>query len=313
MAIYTPDQMDFSNKKFSMIISGSPGIGKTTLALSAPDPILIDFDKGISRVKAQHRKMTIMADTYEEILKDMESPQVQSAQTVVIDTGGSFVTYLQDWAKRSNPTLNCQRNGALSQKGFGTVKAEFCRFTNQLQYVMNKNIIYVFHTVEEKDGDVTKHRLLCEGSARNIVWQPCDLGCFFQIVGGKRVAGFTPTEQYFAKGCFGIKDIQVVPELDDEIPNDFITKLFERAKQNIAAEASVFQDEREKYETAMKAAREIIDSVVDADSALAAGKAVKGIPHCLTSEKESKAMLARKIKKMGLKWDKEAGQYVSAD
>ena len=69
----------------------------------------------------------------------------------------------------------------------------------------------------------------------------------------------------------------------------------------------------EKYETAMKAAREIIDSVVDADSALAAGKAVKGIPHCLTSEKESKAMLARKIKEMGLKWDKEAGQYVSAD
>ena len=66
MAIKRPDQMDFSDKTFTMIISGSPGIGKTTLALSAPDPILFDLDRGISRVRAEHRKLTSEAEAYEE-------------------------------------------------------------------------------------------------------------------------------------------------------------------------------------------------------------------------------------------------------
>ena len=173
MAVVTPNEMDFSNKNFSMIISGSPGIGKTTLALSAPNPILVDFDGGISRVKARHRKTTIVGDTYEEVLKDLEtSSAVKAAETIVIDTGGALITYLQDWAMRDNPTLNKQKNGAISLKGFGAVKSEFVRLTNKLQYTMKKNVIYVFHTTEEKDGDVTKQRLMCEGAARNIVWQP---------------------------------------------------------------------------------------------------------------------------------------------
>ena len=44
MAIIKPEAMDFSNKNVIMIISGLPGTGKTTLALSAPDVLLIDAD-----------------------------------------------------------------------------------------------------------------------------------------------------------------------------------------------------------------------------------------------------------------------------
>ena len=53
--ILTPEKMDFSKQTFSAIIYGSPGIGKTTLACSAPRPLLIDFDRGVSRVRADHR------------------------------------------------------------------------------------------------------------------------------------------------------------------------------------------------------------------------------------------------------------------
>ena len=42
--------MDFSNKNIIVIISGLPGVGKTTLALSAPDVVLIDADEGMARV-----------------------------------------------------------------------------------------------------------------------------------------------------------------------------------------------------------------------------------------------------------------------
>ena len=59
MAFVRPEAMDFSGQTFSAIIYGSPGVGKSTLALSAPDPVLIDFDRGISRVRAQHRRARI--------------------------------------------------------------------------------------------------------------------------------------------------------------------------------------------------------------------------------------------------------------
>lgn len=73
MAIKRPEELDFSDKTFTMIIAGAPGIGKTTLALSAPDPLLFDLDRGISRVRAEHRKLASEADSYEELLADMES------------------------------------------------------------------------------------------------------------------------------------------------------------------------------------------------------------------------------------------------
>jgi hypothetical protein len=161
--IKQPNEMNFNDKKFSMILYGSPGLGKTTLALSAPNPVLIDFDRGVSRIKAYHRKLTIFCDTYEEVLKDIKSPEVKGCETLIIDTGGSFVTFLQDWAMRTNPSVNRQKNGALSLKGFGAVKSEFIRFTNMVRDILNKNVIYVFHSVEEKDKDGNPlQRLQCE-------------------------------------------------------------------------------------------------------------------------------------------------------
>lgn len=313
MAILEPDQMDFSGKKFSMIIAGAPGSGKTTLAMSAPSPILVDLDKGVSRIKAMHRRTTIVCDNYEELLQDIQSDAVKRAETIVIDTGGSLVTYLQDWAMRDNPSLNRQKNGAISLKGFGAVKNEFTRFTNMLQYIMDKNIIYIFHTVEEKDGDVVKQRLMCEGAARNIVWQPCDLGCQLQIIGEKRYMGFGPDEHYFAKRCFGIRGLVEIPSLDDGGKNDILTRLFTQARENIAEEAAAYKAEEPAYLAAIEAGRAIVAGVVDAETAQAAGPHIKQLSHALTSEKEIRAMLSARIKELGLKWDKGAGAYVSAE
>lgn len=312
MAVYMPNEMNFEGKNFSMIISGSPGTGKTTLALSAPDPVLVDFDEGVSRVKACHRKPTILGDTYEEIRHDIEtSPLVKQCKTIVIDTGGAFITYLQDWAIRDNPTANKQKNSnAISQKGFGAVKQEFVRFTNYLRSTMKKNVVYIFHTVEEKDGDVVKYRLMCEGSAKNIVWQPCDLGAYLQMIGDKRYLGFTPTEQYFAKGCYGIKGLIEVPELTDGTPNDMLTRLFQQARENIAQEAAEGAKETAAYSRAMEQAKAILETVEDAGSATAAATRLGELEHALSSKRESLSMLQAKVKELGLRWDKAGKQYV---
>ena len=311
MAIMQPYEMDFSDKNFSMIISGSPGIGKTTLALSAPEPILIDFDRGISRVKAQHRKTTIVCKNYEEVLQDIESPEAQAAKTIVIDTGGSFVTYLQEWAMRTNPTVNRQKNGTISLKGFGAVKEEFVRFTNLLQYAKNKNVIYIFHTTEGKDGETVKQRLLCEGAARNLVWQPCDLGCYMYMQGDDRMLGFTPTEQYFAKGCFGIHGVTKVPELTPDTPNDYLTRLFDMARENIAAEGKMYETDKAQYETAITKGTALVYSINTPEDAMKVTEEIRTMNHALTSRRELKTILNARLKEIGVKYDKETKAYVT--
>ena len=308
--ITLPEEMTFTDKNFSMILYGPPGIGKTTLALSAPDPILIDFDHGISRVKAQHRKATMICKTYEEVLSDIERPEIASFKTFVIDTGGSFVTYLQDWAMRTNPAQNRQKNGALSLKGFGAVKQEFQRFTGYVRDVMRKNIIYVFHSDEQKDKDGNPiQRLLCEGAVRNIVWQPCDFGGYMQMIGTRRVISFTPETEFFAKGCYGIegqRDIQTLRQTDK---NDFITRLFDEARANIEADNEAFAPVREQYKQTMQSVRNALDAVTDAQTATDAASYVASLTHVLTSQKEARALLKEKTDSIGLKWNKETGKY----
>lgn len=222
--IKQPIDMTFSDKKFSMIIYGSPGLGKTTLALSAPDPILIDFDRGISRVKAYHRKPTSVCATYEEVLSDIQSPEMADFQTVVIDTGGSFITFLKDWAMRTVPGTKTKSGDFNGLKGFGTVKTEYNRFTDYIKTVLNKNVIYVFHSDEQKDTDGNPtQRLQCEGAAKNLVWQACDFGAYMQMLNNQRVLSFTPQQEFFAKGCHGISGQRKVPEIGPNDKNDFIT------------------------------------------------------------------------------------------
>lgn len=307
--ILNPNQLTFEDKKFSMILYGAPGVGKTTLALSAPNPVLIDFDKGVSRVKAYHRKPTIVCETYEEVLKDIASPDIRSFDTIIVDTGGSFVTYLQDWAMRENPAVNKQKNGAISLKGFGAVKQEFIRFTNYVRTTLNKNIIYIFHSDEQKDKDGNpQQRLLCEGAARNIVWQPTDFGGYVQMIGDKRFVSFTPTQEYFAKGCYGIEGTFPIPTSTDS-NNTFITDLFGKAKKNISDEAEEFAPEQKKYDEAMAKAKEIIGAIKTLDECNDAIDKVKGIDHALTSAKESASLLNAKAKELGFTLDKETKRY----
>lgn len=311
MAIVRPENMDFSEQKFSAIIYGSPGTGKTTLALSAPNPVLIDFDQGISRVKAAHRKPTIICSTYEDVLNDIHSPEIAEFQTVVIDTGGSFVTYLKDWAMRVKGAK--QKNGEFnSLKGFGFVKSEFQSFTDYVKTVLHKNIIYVFHSQEQtdKDGNPTQ-RLMCEGSVRNTVWNPCDFGGYLQMIGNKRFLCFTPTQEYFAKGTHGIIGQIEIPELRG-MPNEnhFMTGLFDMARANIRSELEIYAPLREQYDSAIAAGAAIINSMDSAEDVNSSMEAFKGIPHALTSEKELVTMWNGKIKDLGLVFDKDSGKYI---
>ncbi len=307
--IYTPETETFQNQRFSMIIYGAPGVGKTTLSCSAPNPLLIDLDKGIHRIKAQHRPPFSRVATYEELLEDLNSQTLKGFDTLVIDTGGALITLLQDYVMRKDP-VNKTRSGSISQKGYGAVKLEFQQLTNRFKTTLDKNIIYVFHSVEEKNKDgIAIQRLLCEGSAKNIVWQPCDFGAYIYMNGNERMAGFTPTDEYFAKGCYGISGTRKIPALGENNKNDYITRLFEEANANIAKDNEYFAAEKSAYDAAMKEGKELIASLETPGEFNEAGEKIKEIKHSLTSLEELRQLFRDRVKEKGYIYNREKKCY----
>lgn len=307
MAIVKPDALDFSAKSFCMVLSGQPGLGKTTLALSAPDPLLFDLDNGIARVRAEHRRLTTIDETYNELLADMETAEYKDCKSVIIDTGGSLVQLMQPWAKTQDS--KAARDGRAM---YGVIKREFDRLTAQIRQD-RKNCIIVFHTTETQKGDVTVTRLSCEGSSKDIVWTPADLGAHMFMLGQKRVIGFSPTEEYFAKSCFGISGIREVPTLKPGDKNDFLTRLFDEARANIAKDMETFAPQRAAYDKAMKYGRAFIDGADDVDKLNLALSQIGNLDHGLTSKRELGALLNAKAKDLGCKYSKEEGAYVQSN
>lgn len=310
MPIMKPAEMNFSDKHIIMILSGLPGTGKTTLALSAPDVLLIDTDEGMARVNPAHRKDASVCKTYEEILADIKAARGQY-KTIVIDTCGALIEYMKDWAVRTDPKAS-KANGGFSLQGYGVIKSEFVRLSAELR--KDFNVIYLFHESMTKNGDDgVFYELVVEGSTRTLVYQPADLAGHLFIDHGKRYVGFTPTEQYSAKAAYGIKGIVEIPELKDGDPNDFLTRLFAKVRSNLAAETKGLNEERDMYTFVMRQAKAIVEVVNSPDDVADAAVAIKELNHALTSKKEAQDMLKKRMAELGIVWDKNAKVYKYAE
>ena len=306
--IRKPEEIVPAEKKIRMLIAGYPGIGKSTLALSAPRPLHIDCDFGVDRVEPKYRKPYIQPGSYAEILNDLQPGNLTDFDTLVFDTGGKLITLMSQWAIQQDAKYG-QRDGSLSLKGYGYVGREFVRLMDYCFYTLKKHIVIIFHATEEKDGDNTRLRIKVEGQTKNNVWEPMDLGGFVEMIGNDRTIGFSNCERYFAKGTRGIHGIYKIPDLKDH-PNDFLSWLFDQYNQKSEEETAAAAAAQAKYEQAMKEGMAIIAKVTDADSANKMADAMKMLDHALTSEAEIKEEWKKKTRSLGLTFDTGTKTYV---
>lgn len=307
MPIIKAQNLDFSNKKIKMIIAGYAGIGKTTLALSTPKPLLIDVENGIDRVENMHRKDTIQFESYEQLLNDLQNENFSSYETFVIDTGGKLLDAMKPYVIKQNQQ-NGQRDGSLSMKGWGAVAQEFKRFMNIIDE-LKKHTIYIFHTKEELDGDMVKLRIQIEGSIKTKIWEDMDLGGFVEIQGKKRYIGFSNTERYYAKGSHAINGTYEIPVLKENDQNNFLSILFEQYIQTLNEKSSIIDKETNIYNEIMsfKSTIEKIENVEQLNVVL---KAIQKIKHVSTTEHELKTHLFNKSKTLGFTYDKEKQAFI---
>ena len=306
--IKKPNEVVLTTKKIRLLIAGFPGIGKTTLALSSPKPLHIDVDRGVDRVQVRNRKDFIQPETYEELLEDLKS-DLSDYETLVFDTGGKLLDLMKPFVIRQD-SKNGQKDGqTLSIKGYGAVGKEFQRLMDYAFYTLNKNVVVIFHAKEDKDGEATKLRILVEGSTKDNVWQPMDLGGFMEMSNNKRTIGFSNCERYFAKGTHGINGIIDLPSLEDpSIPNDFLSRLFEKVNQNILDEQKYFDEQKVEYDKVMNEVSPIIENMT-IETVDEVVEKMKTVSHVLTSEKELKHKFKEKIAESNLVWNKETKKY----
>lgn len=301
--IKKPNELNFSNKKFAVIIAGVPGIGKTTLALSAPKPLLIDLDKGVSRVVARYRTDTAEVDTYEELCNDLQNSDLSSYETIVIDTGGKLLEMLKPVVIKED-AKNGKRDGNLSLQGYGAIKRKFAQFVAFIKG-LGKHLIFVFHATEVSlADDITGLRIRMEGSSKDEIWDDIDIGGFVEMIGNKRTIGFSNCSRYYAKGTHGISGVYDIPTLDNGSKNDFLSQLF----KTIQAELNNENLEASKYNEVMK----LVDDIKKCQELEDLNKmfdAIKNTEHHLTSKEELWFALTEQAKSLGFTYNKEKKSF----
>lgn len=295
----------------SALIYGQPGMGKTTLALSAPHPLLLDFDGGIHRVNAAHRVDTVQITEWEEVDEVLSSPEVSEYKTIVIDTAGKMLSFMDKYIMQNNPKMK-KADGTLSLQGYGVRKNMFINFVNQVT-LMGKSVVFVAHEREEKVGDEKQIRPEIGGSSAGDLIKELDLVGYMEAIGKKRTISFNPCEKFYGKNTCNLPERMEIPVIIDEDgnitgKNDFMTKVIE-AYSTYQAKQTELSNE---YEDLLEVIRAQIEEVNDIDSANEVMNIIAGLQHIFDSKLQAGTWLNKRCKELGLKYDKIKKQYVAA-
>lgn len=287
------------------LIYGQPGLGKTTFALSAPKPLLLDFDNGVHRVSPEHQTDTIQIDSWQNVLDEMNEGTFNNYQTIIIDTAGKMLDYLGAWLIAKNPKLG-KTNGALSLQGYGERKGEFSGFIKKLG-TMGKHIIFLAHEKEEKEGDGKYIRPEVGGSSGNDLYKELDLIGYMEAIGKKRTISFLPQEKYYAKNACGLNEVIEIPELKAGVTNNYFTNniigLYEKS----------LLERKEKvgeYSELMATITAKVEDIKDVETANEVSEWAKNFTgHIWSSKIIAAKSINDKCKELGMKFNTKTSKY----
>lgn len=197
----------------SMLIYGPPGAWKTSLAQTTNNPITLDFDMGVHR--AFNRKSALRLGGWDDINDPAVTKAINGAGAIVVDTIGRCLDMLSVKVADESPK-NGNRSGGLSMQGWGVLKSRFAFWVNGLRQA-GKDIIFLCHEKEEKDGDDRIMRPDIQGGSYIEVMKFTDLVGYLHLTrDGKRILDFNPSDKHLGKNAAGwsalpVPDLKSVP------------------------------------------------------------------------------------------------------
>lgn len=306
--IKQPCEISNGNAKLIGLIYGQPGVGKTSVALSSPKPLLIDFDNGALRVERQYRVATLQTKNYNDFLNILGEKNLQflnDYETIVIDTIGKMIDSMADYLIDKDPKLK-QTDGSLSMKGWGSLKKEFQKLLKNLLNT-NKSIIFVAHEKEEKVGDQIIKRPDIAGSSGKDIVKDLDFMGYMSMNGGRRTIDLNPNEAFYAKNSLGLNSFLVYEKLQGV--NDFLkTKIFDAYNDKLNEENKFIKD----YDILIKELTNKINNIKNLEELNLYYQSVLNTHDQIwTSHQVEKVIFFKKSKELGCDYDAVKKEFFS--
>lgn len=289
-----------------MMIYGQAGMGKSTVALSAPKPLLLDFDNGVKRMNMSHLDGidTVQVITWNDVQQVLQE-DLSSYQTIVVDTIGKMMDFII--------TYKCG-NRQPSIRDWSGINAEFSWMTRTLSS-LNKHIIFVAHRDTRKEGDDTVFIPALREKSYNSIVTELDLLGYLEMKSEKgvqrRTITFDPTSRNDGKNTCNLPSVMEVPTILDKngnpiAKNDFIASKIINSYLGMLATK---KEAQEKYDKVVTEIREQIEYITDAQSANDFASRINNFEHVGSSLNMARTLFAKKINELRLVYDKENKTY----
>lgn len=305
-----PSELEVSTT-IKALIYGQPGLGKSTLGLSTPSPVLLDFDGGVKRVNGAFQCPTLQVKNWDMVIEALQE-DLSPFKTIVIDTAGKMLDFMSAYIIKNDPKMG-QRDGSLSLKGYGVRKTMFINFLSQCS-MMGKNLIFVAHEREEKDGENRIVRPEIGGSSAGDLIKELDLVGYMQAIGSERTISWSPTEKFYAKNTCNLPAMQKIPIIIDASgsvtgQNIFLSSIFDSYQAYLKKQADISND----YEALIDVVKENVELIVDAETANGITENIGKLQHIWDSKLKAGLMIRDKCNSLGLKLNKLTKKYEPAD
>ena len=291
-----------------MMIYGQAGMGKTTLALSTPKPLLLDFDNGVKRVNMSHLDgVDIVQVTSWKDVQEVLQEDLSYYQTIVIDTVGKMMDFIISYkCGTRQPQI----------RDWGGINQEFTWLTRAVSS-LNKNVVFVAHRDTRKEGDDTVFIPSLREKSYNAIVTELDLLGYLEMKNDKghqvRTITFDPTSRNDGKNTCNLPGIMSIPTIIQNgkatAKNDFISA------KVILPYVSMLEEkkkETERYNALISEIQSGVNQITDAESAKFFSDHIGDYKHIGSSLMKARSLFSDKLKELNIVYDKETKSYKNA-
>lgn len=297
-------------RNVKVMVYGQAGMGKTTLALSAPKPVLFDFDNGVNRLNVNHTESIgiVQFQSWNDVheILTAQASELEPFETIVVDTIGKMMdAIIKQRCANGQPRLN----------DWSFINNEFKWFTNTVTS-LGKHVVFVAHRDTRVDADSTVFIPALREKSYNSIVTDLDLLGYVEMKNenGRQVRSITfdPTSRNDGKNTCQLPGMMYIPVILDQqgrktAENDFLTK---NVIARFNADVNAKLDKQKEYNDARNEICDGVQQITDARSANEFTKSVKSYAkHGNSIVIYARDLFSKKVNELGLVWNKETKEY----